>query len=187
MSRQSTWHNADGLAVGYGTHTVDNNLPVMTRTSGKVREIHLPIPDLTALSTAATADSGIYGAGKWANAATIPYNASIQQVTIVTRTAATSDGSADLLLGTYTLNNSDGLLDVIDVDSIAAAGDSALTDFSVAGESLVLIKGTGAITGATLVHAAGSATTPVIVAPVYVTAAFTAGALDVYIEYILAE
>ena len=183
MPRGNTWYNEDGLSVGFGTHTADSDTGVTTATSGSTAELVIDIPDLTALDTAANAvlaaTGGIYAAGYHAGAATIPANATVQQVTIKTTTAATSGGAADLTLGAYTVDDDTGLLVAVDADGFAAAGDSALADFSVAGETIVL----GKAAGAALVGKATVGAAAVVVAPTYATAAYTAGALQVIIEY----
>lgn len=168
----------DGLTRGFGPRTTDDNVPADVSTSGAVRQLVIELEDLTVLplNTAASA------AGAAVNSATLPANSSVQSVTVITKTAATSSGAADLLLGVYTKHATSGALVAVDEDGLAAAGDSALADFSVAGETIVLGKAAGAaLIGKTTVGAA-----PVIVAPAYATAAYTGGALQVIIEYVLA-
>lgn len=174
----SKWINKDGLTVRFGTRSTDEDtdVPAQTSTMGKTQEVTFRLNDLTALGTDATA----YTAGEFVNAAKIPANATVQKVTIKTLTAATSGGAADLLLGAYTIT--DGALVVVDADGFAAAGDSALADFSVAGETIVLEKAAGAaLIGKATVGASG-----VVVAATYATAVYTAGALEVSVEYTLA-
>ena len=182
MARGNTWYNEDGLSVGFGTHTADSDTGVTTVTSGSTAELVIDIPDLTALDTAANAvlaaTGGIYAAGYHAGAAEIPANATVQQVTIKTTTPATG-ATADLQLGAYTVDDDTDLLVAVDADGFAAAADSALADFSVAGETIVL----GKAAGAALVGKATVGAAAVVVAPTYVTAAYTAGALQVIIEY----
>jgi len=179
MSRETVWHNEDGLAVGFGTRSAQTNTGGATVTAGRTQEIVYTYDDLTALGTDATADSGIYAAGKWVNSPQIPAGATVQKVTITTDTAATSGGAADLLIGIYTISDTDGLLDAVDADGLAAAGDSALADFSAVGETVVLDKSAAAA----YIGKVNVGSSPVVVAPTYATAAYTAGALTVTVEY----
>jgi hypothetical protein len=174
---KANYNVRDGLAVGYGRRTVDDALPSTVRTAGAVKQLILELTDLTALPLNTAA--GTITAGSVSNAATIPALASVQSVTIITKTAATSDGAADLLLGVYTVGTN-GALTAVDADGLAAAGDSALADFSVAGETVVL----GKAAGAELIGKVTVGSSPVVVAAAYATAAYTAGALQVIIEYV---
>lgn len=176
MPKANYWVN-DGLAVGFGRRTVDDALPSTVRTAGAVKQIILELNDLTALPLNTAA--GTIVAGSVSNAALIPAGASVQSVTVITKTAATSGGAADLLIGTYTIGT-DGALTAVDADGLCDAADSALADFSVAGETIVIGKSsTAAQVGKTTV---GSS--PVVVAAAYATAAYTAGALQVIITYV---
>lgn len=174
------WVNSDGLVVRFGTRTTDEDtdVPAQTKTFGLTQEVKFRLNDLTDLGTDATA----YTAGEFVNAAKIPANATVQKVTIKTLTAATSGGAADLLLGAYTINASTGALVAVDADGFAAAGDSALADYSVAGESIILEKAASAA----LIGKATVGSSDVVVAAVYATAAYTAGALEISVEYTLA-
>jgi hypothetical protein len=174
-NRNSNWYNADQLTVGYGTREAQDYSGAVTVTAGEEQEIVYNYSDLTELLTAATADSGIYGAGRWTNSPLIPAGATITSVTVKTDVAATSGGAADLLVGLYTIAPTTGLLVVVDTDGLVAAGDSQLTDFSVAGET---ISGAGAYVNAKTVGSAD-----VVVAPIYATAVYTAGALTVTVKY----
>ncbi len=173
------WVNSDGLVVRFGTRPTneDADVPAQTNTAGRVQEISFTLPDLTLLGTDATA----YTAGEFVNAAKIPANATVHQVRVITKTAAASGGAADLLLGAYTIG-SDGALDVVDADGFAAAGDSALANFSAVGETLTLTSSAGAA----LIGDATVGSSDVVVAATYATAAYTAGELEVIIEYTLA-
>ena len=178
------WFNDDGLVVRFGARSTSDaaDVPAQTSTAGKTQEITLRIADMTDLGTDATADSGAYTAGEFVNSAFIPANATVQQVTIKTLTAVTSGGAADLLLGAYTISTSTGLLVAVDADGFAAAGDSALADFSAAGESIIL----GKAAGAALIGKVTVGSSPVVIAATYVTAVYTAGAIEVIVEYTLA-
>lgn len=176
MPKANYWVN-DGLAVGFGRRTVDDALPSTVRTAGAVKQIILELNDLTALPQNTAA--GTIVAGSVSNAALIPANASVQSVTIITKTAATSGGAADLFLGVYTIGTN-GALTAVDEDGLAAAGDSTLTDFSAAGETIVL----GKAASAALIGKVTVGSSPVVVAAAYNAAAYTAGALRIIVEYV---
>jgi hypothetical protein len=179
MARSGAWTNKDGIVVGFGARTVQKNEPTQVKTFGNIQELVLKLSDLTLLSTVATGGAGIYAPQYIAQAPRIPANSTVQEVRITTDVAATSGGAADLLLGVYTVTASTKAVAAVDDDGLLAAGDSALADYSVAGETMVLGKAAGAaLLGKTTVGAS-----PVIVLPIYVTAAYTAGALSVHITY----
>lgn len=174
------WFNKDGLTVRFGgrANSDDENQAAQTSTGGKTQEITLKLPDLTALTSG---DATGVAAGEFVNSARLPAGAVVQQVTIVTDTAAASGGAADLLIGTYSLGAT-GVLSLTggDADGLCAAGDSALADFSVAGETIVL----GKAAGAALIGKVEVGIDAYIAAS-YATAAYTAGALTVIVEYTL--
>lgn len=43
MPRKATWTNGDDLVVGFGTHTVDNNVPAVTTVRGAVKTLQVVI------------------------------------------------------------------------------------------------------------------------------------------------
>jgi hypothetical protein len=175
---KANYNVRDGLAVGYGRRTVDDALPSTVRTAGAVKQLILELTDLTALPLNTAA--GTITAGSVSNAALIPANSAVQSVTLITKTAATSATSAaTLLLGVYTIGT-DGALTAVDADGLVAAGDSAIANFSVVGETTVL----GKSASAALVAEATVGAAAVVVAAAYGTEAYTAGALQVIIEYV---
>ena len=178
MPRDSAWKNADGLVVGFGTRSDDNLQAVKLPGSGSEHELRFRITDMTALGTDATAGTGIYAPQYTAQAVKIPANATVQEVRVITDTAATSSGAADLLIGLYTVSAAHAV-SAVDADGLAAAADSALTDFSAAGETIVLAKGSNAA----YVGKKQVGTSDVIVLATYATAAYTAGAVTVNIKY----
>jgi|10_taG_2_1085330.scaffolds.fasta_scaffold04927_7 hypothetical protein len=179
MSRQNI-EVLDGLAVGYGPRSADNDTGSVGSGIGVQDEIVLRIPDMTALGTDATADSGIYKAGYWANAPKIPANATIESWTSKVNVVAASDGAADLLLGIFTISPTTGLLVAVDADGLAAAGDSALANFQgEVGETFSL----GAAAGAAYLGKKDVGTAAVVVVPTYVTAVYTAGDITIRIRY----
>lgn len=179
MKRDNVWVNKDGLVVGFGTREVDLNSPALYSTDGGLKELVIKLSDLTLLGTDATVGTGIYAPQYYANAPKIPAGATIQEVRITTDVAATSGGAADLLLGAFTVNATTGVLAAVDADGLAAAGDSALADFSAVGETIVL----GKAATAALIGKVNVGSDPVVIAATYVTAAYTAGALSVHVLY----
>lgn len=175
------WYNQDGLTVRFGPRNLndDENVASQTSTMGKMQQLTLKLPDLTLLPLN---DATGVAAGEFANSARLPAGATVQEVTIVTDTPAASAGAADILIGVYSVDSATGQLSLTggDADGLAAAGDSALADFSVAGETMVLDKAAGAaLIGKTQVGIDG------YVAAAYATAVYTAGALTVIIDYTL--
>jgi len=182
MARKGSWLNKDGLVVNFGTRTKTTDVATTLATDmGHMQEIAFKIADCTLLSTAATGGSGIYAPQYIAQASRIPANATVQEVWITTEVAcATTAGTGDLLLGIYTVNQTTKAVTAVNgTNSLVVAGDTATTDFDTVGETMVIGKsGGGSHLGKQTV---GSSS--VIVLPVYVTNAFTAGALSVRVRY----
>ena len=103
-------------------------------------------------------------------AATIPAYSVITQAILVMTTGATSGGSATLDIGTYTAAGS-----AVAATGITAA--TALTAIDAVGE---VVRASGSLVSGT----ATVGTAPVYVLPKYNTAAYTAGAGKLYIQYI---
>lgn len=170
--------NKDGLTVRFGTRVAndDEDVASQTSTAGRVQEITLKVKDAT---TIPLTDATSVAAGEFANSAFIPANATVIAVRIKTDTALASGGAADLIVGTYTISASTGKLVVVDANGLLDEGDSALADYSVAGETVFIGKGqTAALVGKTTVGAAA-----VVVAVARLTAAYTAGAVTITVEY----
>ena len=182
MAKSSGWVNKDGLIVGFGPRTVSKN-STSRQLEESLHEVVLKLSDLTLLATDATVGTAgtIYDPVAIQNSAFIPANATVQEVWVITDTAATSTGAADLLIGLYTISASTGKLVAVDADGLAAAGDSALADFSDVGETIVLAKASNAAyVGKKTVGAS-----PVTVAAISATEVYTAGALTVRVKYTL--
>jgi hypothetical protein len=180
MAKSSGWVNKDGLIVGFGPRTVSKD-SASRQLEESLHEIVLKVSDLTKLGTDATLGTAgtIYDPVAIQNSAFIPANATVQEVWITTDTAATSTGAADFVVGAYTISPTTGKFVAVDADGFAAAADSALADFSVAGETIVLAKGSNAA----LVGKATVGTSPVTIACVSATEVYTAGALTVRVKY----
>lgn len=158
-----TWLNDDGLYLKFGTAKTDVEVGGEYRTYGELREIEVTI-DLTDLTSSAAIIS---------DTTFFPNGARIEEVEIVTQTAATSAGSATLDIGLIQTDRSTA----IDADGLIAA--LAKTAVDAAGEkNVVRVGSTGA--GALL----GTTTSKVgYITANYGTAAFTAGVIRVRIRY----
>lgn len=159
------WYNNDGLYIKYGT---EQDTPTVGageyQTPGPQRMVELVIPAMTSLGTSAAIQH---------DTVTLPKNARIEKVEIVTTTAVTSGGSAVLNIGLSRTDRSTEL----DYDGLVAA--LALASFNAAGETYTITNGAtgaGALVGTTLAYN-GYLTAD------YDTASFTAGAIKVRIFY----
>jgi|CXWL01.1.fsa_nt_gi hypothetical protein len=177
MPRATTWTNKDGLTVGFGTHSTDDAIPGVLNKSGEKATIKFSILDMSLLNDDVTdttgADVGLYSQG-----IRLPANCTVTEVRIVTQTACTGTSST-LLIGNYTKSATTGVYTAVDIDGFCDAIDGALANFNAAGETKTLTKAdSAALLGKAVAHTAAS-----YVFPIYGTA-FTAGAVDVYIDYI---
>lgn len=153
-----SYTNADGLYVltfGGQGETINNGSTAV----GVRKALVVEFPDLTALADSSWTPT--------ANDAFIPAGAIILKSTLVVDTTATSGGAAVLDVGLYEADGS-----VIDDDGL----DAALTVASLTGDTV--IDNDGADVGTKV----GSANA--YVGATYDTAAFTAGAVTVVVEYI---
>lgn len=173
MSRDAVWSNSDGLSVGFGTHSVDNDVPA-TRNNGTKTRVSVEITLADLVDTFAAAN-------RKPQEIRIPRGALITEAYVVTKVAATSGGSATLDIGLWGVN------DVVDdADGIVSA--IALTEIDTVGEvhicdgALVASSGNTAAAGVATVGATANA--DVVIAPSYSTAVFTAGVVLLVVEYI---
>jgi hypothetical protein len=166
MARQNTWTNQDGLIVGFGTHSVDNNVPAEDAGNGSVKVAKLLITG-TALEDTVTV------ASLPPQSVRIKRGARITRAFLQVVTAFTSGGAATLDIGTFA---ADATAD--DADGIDAA--VALTAIDAIGE---MVSCDGALVGAT-VAAGATSNSDVIIAASYNTAAFTAGTAILTVEYV---
>jgi len=157
------WLNSDGLYLEFGTAKATANTAGEYITTGALREIEVKI-DLTTLGTSPAIQS---------DTVFIPAGVRIEEVEIVTQTAATSGGSAVLNVGLIQTDRSTA----IDVDGLIAA--IAITSHDAAGEKTVLRVGS---TGAGALIGTTTANVGMLVAD-YDTAAYTAGVIYVRIRY----
>ena len=160
MGKNSYWSNDDGLVVGFGTRTTENNVGGALNTGGDIEgQVVLDITDATALTDSDEPTNYIQGAK-------IPANSHIRDAVLVVDTAFTSGGSAVLDLGTV---KSDGTFS--DDDGI----DSAIA--------------VGSLTADTVIDCDGAQVNTVVtedlwLTATYDTAAFTAGTAKLYVTYV---
>lgn len=160
----TAWVNSDGLVVLFGVDEATEAKAGEYPSAGVTRTVQVQIPDLTTLGTASTLLDDFVS---------IPDNARIVKVTVITDTAVTSGGSAVLNLGLLKLDRSTA----IDADGLIAA--LPIASFNAVGETVVLTAGVtygGALLGTTITDAG-------LLYADYDTAAFTAGAIRVNIEF----
>jgi hypothetical protein len=129
MSREATWTNSDGLVVGFGVHTIDNDVPAVTGT-GSVKTMVVEILDATTLE----ATSAVTTASIPPQAAVIPRGSRILEASFQVKTAF-AGATANLDIGTHSLaavdddpNGIDVAVDVLVLDAVGAvvACDGAL-------------------------------------------------------------
>ena len=129
MARNSTWTNADGLEVGFGTRDSKSTHPATIRTEGNV-EIHSMILDwdnLPAAGTTAHSSKDI----------PIPAGALVHRATLRVLVAFASAGATTLGIGTENAAGADLDIDGIDVaiakTVIDAVGDAVQCDGALVG------------------------------------------------------
>lgn len=157
-----SWTNADGLTVLM--HEEQGEVETTGRVGPIRQSIVVDLADATTLGTS-------YSTAAGPTEAFVPANALIVDAHFITETAFTSGGSATLSIGLYNAAGS-----AIDADGIDAT--VALTAIDAVGESVVCdgakVDGTDTV-----------GTADAYVGFIYGTAAFTAGAGKLVIEYIL--
>lgn len=107
MGKQSYWDNDDGLVVGFGPRTTENNIGGAVNSGGSIEgQIVLDITDATALTDSSVPTNFFQGAK-------IPANTHIRDAVFVTNTAWTGTGTPTLDIGTVksdgTFKDDDGI------------------------------------------------------------------------------
>lgn len=174
MPRQATWSNSDGLIVGFGTHTVDNQVPAITSNIGAVKTASFVIQGTLLEDIGALTAASLYPQGF-----VIPRGSKIQRATLTPSEAFTSGGAATLTIGTVkwdavgTVDDLDGIDATIAITAIDAIGESVLCD--------------GALVNGTVVTSicGNVSNTDVRIVAGFGTAAFTAGKALLTIEFIV--
>jgi len=159
-NRNHKWLNQDGLFVGFGTRTVEQNTGAKISTSGQEQEIRVKVKG-TGVKTAVAA-------GDLENSAVIPAGAFVLSAVLRVDAAFTSGGSATFNAGTYNADT-----------KAAVAATGLISAQAVAGLTLgATITGAGAVVGTRI-------TAPVNVGVNFGVAAFTAGEGTLIVKYIV--
>lgn len=168
MPRNATWSNPDGLVVGFGTHSEDNNVAAVKGGTRKTIEVEYDLADLadTYAATNFTPQDVV-----------IPRGSVIIRGTLQTLVAATSGGAATLDIGLFTKGLATDVVD--DADGLVA--DVSIAEMTSIGEVHILDGALIATAGQTAVGATGLGNC--VIAPSYETAVFTAGRVRVTVEF----
>lgn len=168
MPRERTYTNADGLILGYGTHTPDNKVPAVTAERGARKTLSFTITG-TELELTTPTIASFNAQGAILKRGSLIKSATVEVIT------AFAGATATLNIGTYKV----GTPATADVSTGITAA-TAVTAIDAIGETLVcagtLVNGTIAV-GAT-------SDSDVEIVCFAGTAAFTAGRAIVTIEYI---
>lgn len=170
MARDATWTNSDGLVVGFGTHSVDNNVAAVRGGTEKTVEMEITLADLPDTFAATNVDP---------QAIIIPRGSVFMEGYVTTLVAATSGGAATLDIGTWGVDASTPVVD--DADGLVA--DITIAEMTSIGEVHVLDGALIATAGTTAAGAISDSN--VVIAPSYETAVFTAGVVRLTVKYIV--
>lgn len=177
MSRDATWTNSDGLVVGFGTHTVDNDVSAVIRSGNGVVTVSAEY-DLTALPDTFAA-TNVRPQDHWIPRGSFITSAFVH--TLVTPTSAA--GTATLDIGLWGVGLTTEVVD--DADGIVA--DATITELDVIG-SAIRCDGAYIVDGPTAAstqYAVGATSnSDCVLAPSYETQVFTAGVVRVVVNYI---
>jgi len=175
MGRNATWTNDDGLVVGFGTRTNDNEVSAVV--GGKSNTV--VIRQVIDLADLEDTDS-ITIASFSPNAHVIPRGSFVKRATIQATVTPTTGSTSLLDIGFYDADTSSITVD--DADGIDA--DVTLAAMTIGD----MVDCNGALVGATYkstVLAVGATSdSDVVVIAGFETAAFTAGQIILTVEYI---
>jgi hypothetical protein len=173
MSRNSLWENSDGLAVGFGTHTSDNDVPAVIGGSGAVKTAQVELSDATALEVVGSLTVSSFPP----QGIVIPRGSRILEATFQVKTAFTTGASGALNIGTNSGR----------VDGAYTADDENGIDVAIAVTALDAIGAVVACDGALVAgvtSCGATSTTDVNLCFGYTTGVFTAGAGILTVRYI---
>lgn len=170
MARGNTWTNPDGLIVGFGTHSSDNNVSAVVSERGNLRVLRQLITGTDLVDTFAITNSSPQDV-------IIPRGSIILRANFQVITAFTSGGAAVLDIGTFTkglatdvVDDADGLVAGMTIAELTSIGEVHILDGALVGAS-----------GQTAVGATGLG--DCVIAPSWGTAAYTAGTGILTVEY----
>jgi len=167
MSRNQTFLNADGLTIGFGTHSADNDI-VAVNAEGNTKIYQVEITGVDLVDTFALTDIKPQDTR-------IPRGSIIKSASLQVITAFTSAGAPTLDLGLF------GTAVVDDADGIDAA--IALAAIDAVGEIVIC---NGALVGGT-VPVGATADTDVFIAPSRNVTTYTAGVAILKVEVVLPD
>ena len=168
MAREAT-ATFDGLVVGYGTHTVDNDVAAVQSTNGRVVLQRL-ITGVDLVDTYAAAQN-------LPQEVIVPRGSRIIRASFQVLVAFTSGGAGTMDIGTFTKGLATDVVD--DADGLVA--DMTIAELTSIGEVHILDGALIAASGQTAVGATGLG--DCVIAPSFETAAFTAGSGILTVEY----
>lgn len=168
MSRDNT-HTFDGLVVGYGTHTVDNDVGTVN-DGGTVKQYRIELSDATALEDT----DAITVASIPPQSVLIPRGSVIKSANFSVTSVFTSGGAATLDIGFYSAAA------VVD-DANGIDADIALTAIDAIGD---IVACDGAVVGG-VVPVGATSNSDVVVVFGFEAAVFTAGAGVLTLEVIV--
>lgn len=167
MPRNDT-HTFDGLVVGYGTHTVDNNVAAVTG-DGAVKTMVVELPDATTLEAVASVTT----ASIPPQAAIIPRGSRILEASFQVTADFTTSASGALEIGTHSIAAVDDDIDGIDEDIAVTALDEIGAVVTCDGALVAGVTSCGAVS-----------TSDVVLTFAYATGVFTAGAGVLTVRYL---
>jgi hypothetical protein len=172
MGRDSTWNNPDGLIVGFGPHSDDNQVPAVVSSDGlTILRVQIDLAD----SNMADVATALLPPGQQ-QAHRIPRGSTILRAGITVRTAATSSSAGTLDIGTWSRGVATEVVD----DAIGIHDAYTVAEMTTVGE---FTPATGNLIGADVAVGATSNSDCVIVWS-YDTAVFQAGVVELYVEYL---
>jgi hypothetical protein len=184
MSRAST-HTFDGLVVGYGPHTVDNDVAAVEGSQGvkRTQKVRVTLSDLLDAATDASIPP---------QAAQIPRGSIITDAYVQTIVAADSAGNGATLdigmwgrgsLATPAVDDANSIADALTEARMSTVGEIiSLKSDALAGVAIAQLD-----TGGTTVVGTPVGTVSLsycVIACSYDTEAFTAGVVEITVEYI---
>lgn len=181
MSRRTTWTNDDGLVVGFGTHSADNEVASVFQGANGVVTLVQEI-DLVNL-VAFAAESSIAYPNASGQEAVIPRGSVIQPNSFLQTLVVATGASADMDIGgwsrglaTEVVDNFDGFQDQILLAELALVGDTYAFDGDYINDPHAGDAGSGVAIGSI-------SDSDVVVTYSYATA-YTAGRIRVVINYV---
>lgn len=174
MSRDATWTNSDGLIVGFGTHSEDNDVAaVYSGKNGEVTfvEEFLLVPLVDTAADISSPQSHV-----------VPRGSIFLRCEVQAIVAATSGSTSGLDIGTWSRGLATEVVD--DMDGLVAAATTTDSTLATLGD---VNLGAGALIAdaadSNLAVAGATSNSDVVLTASWGTAVFTAGAVRVTVTY----